>query len=87
MYDGKEETVTLICKNNMMNNIIDKFGGEVKTSPTDFGHFKTVVRVYVNRTFFAWVFQFSGDIKIAHPLSVAIKYKEMLVNALNKSYS
>ncbi len=82
MYDGTDETVTLICKNDMMNYIIDRFGDDVETSPTDCGHFRAIAKVSVSQTFFAWVFQFNGDIQIKSPTSVVAKYQEMLKNAL-----
>lgn len=82
MYDGQKETVTLFCKNDMMNYVIDRFGDEVKTSPVDCEHFEAVAEVSVSQTFFAWVFQFNGDIKIIEPEPVVVKYREMLRNAL-----
>lgn len=82
MYDGTKEKVTLLCKNELMNYIVDKFGDEVETSPTDNSHFKAVVEVSVSQTFFAWVFQFNGEVKITNPSAVVSRYREMLENAL-----
>lgn len=82
MYDGQKETVTLFCNNDMMNYVIDRFGDEVKTSSVDCEHFEAVAEVSVSQTFFAWVFQFNGDIKIIEPEPVVVKYREMLKNAL-----
>ena len=82
MYDGAQKIATLICKNDMMNYIVDQFGDKVETVPMDCCHFKTVAEVSVSQTFFAWVFQFNGDIKISSPSSVVSKYREMLKNAL-----
>ena len=82
MYDGTKEKVTLLCKNELMNYIVYKFGDEVETSPTDNSHFKAVVEVSVSQTFFAWVFQFNGEVKITNPSAVVSRYREMLENAL-----
>lgn len=82
MYDGAQETVTLLCENDMMNYIVDKFGDEVETTPIDCEHFKAVAEISVSQTFFAWVFQFNGSIKITSPSSVVARYKEMLMSAL-----
>ena len=82
MYDGAKETVTLLCKNDMMNYIIDRFGDDVETAPTDCRHFKAVAEVSFSQTFFAWVFQFNGEIKITSPATVVAKYKKMLESAL-----
>lgn len=84
MYDGEKEKVTLLCKNDMMNYIVDKFGDEAETSPVDCKYFKVVAELSVSPTFFAWVFQFNGDIKITAPDSALSKYREMLESALKK---
>lgn len=84
MYDGSSETVTLLCKNDMMNYIVDRFGDAVETSPIDYEHFAAVAEVSVSQTFFAWVFQFDGDIQIKSPELVVDRYKAMLTNALGK---
>lgn len=82
MYDGSTETVTLLCKNDMMNYIIDRFGDDVETALLDYAHFKAVAKVSVSQTFLGWVFQFNGDIKIIGPVTVVDRYKMMLANAL-----
>ena len=84
MYDGSSETVTLLCKNDMMNYIVDRFGDAVETSQIDYEHFAAVAEVSVSQTFFAWVFQFDGDIQIKSPELVVDRYKAMLTNALGK---
>ena len=75
MYDGSTETVTLLCKNDMMNYIIDRFGDDVETAPLDYAHFKAVAKVSVSQTFLGWVFQFNGDIKIIDLVTVVDRYK------------
>jgi len=82
MYDGDKEKVTLFCKNNLMNYIVDRFGDEVETTSTSCGQFKAIAEVSVSPTFLAWIFQFNGDIKIVAPKTVASRYEEMLRNAL-----
>ena len=82
MYDGETKKVMLVCKNDLMNYIVDRFGDEVDTVPGDCGHFRAVAEVSVSQTFFAWVFQFNGDIRITAPEEVVLQYGEMLKNAL-----
>ena len=81
MYDGKEETVTLKCKNAMMKIILDRFGEKAATKPLDTGHFQAEAAVSVSQTFFAWVFQFCGDIQILAPRPILKQYHEMLEKA------
>lgn len=73
-----------IDKTDMMNYIVDRFGDAVETSPTDHEHFTAVAEVSVSQTFFAWAFQFNGDIQIKGPESVVDRYKAMLTSALDK---
>ncbi len=64
-----------------MNYVIDRFGEDVETTIMDAGHFRATVRVSVSQTFFAWVFQFAGGIKITSPSSVKDQYREMIEKA------
>lgn len=78
MYDDKIKTVTLKCKNEVMKSVIDRFGLDVRTEPyADGRHFKAVVDVGASQTFFGWVFQFGGAIKIVKPASVKNQFLEM----------
>lgn len=81
MYDGKMYKVNLLCENKLMNYVIDRFGEDVETTIMDAGHFRATVRVSVSQTFFAWVFQFAGGIKITSPSSVKDQYREMIEKA------
>lgn len=81
MYDGQPQTVTLKCKNEMMKVILDRFGDSVVTKPLDVGHFQAEAEVSVSQTFFGWVFQFCGDIRILAPRQVLEQYREMLEKA------
>ncbi len=77
MYDDEIVTVTLRCKNELMKSVIDRFGADVRTVPFSKNYFNAVVDVAVSQTFFGWVFQFGGDIKIVKPVSVKKTFLEM----------
>jgi len=82
MYDGPVRDVTLHCENPMMKHVIDRFGEGIKTKILDTEHFAAYVSVPASPTFFAWVFTFSGSIKITDPEDVAGSYRDMLQAAL-----
>ena len=67
MYDGEDKTVTLKCSNEVMKDIIDRFGESVKTRINDNNTFLAEVDVTVSPTFFAWIFAFDGKIIIMEP--------------------
>ena len=81
MYDGETYKVKLLCQNKLMNYIIDRFGENVHTAITDSNHFTATVDVSVSQTFFAWIFQFSGGIRIISPPTVKEQYRKMLEKA------
>lgn len=77
MYDGEEVQVELEVRNDLMKYIIDKFGLDVETEIASDETFVARPTVKLSPTFYGWVFQFAGGVKIVGP-EVAIKgYKEM----------
>jgi predicted DNA-binding transcriptional regulator YafY len=77
MFDGEEETVTLECENTLMKVIIDRFGEEVDTERISQDKFRVKVLISTSRTFYGWVFQFGGQIKIVGPDKVKKEYIDM----------
>jgi hypothetical protein len=61
-----------------MNYLIDRFGDDIRTVIANKEHFAATVEVSVSQTFFAWVFQFAGEIRIAGPRAVKEQYRQML---------
>ena len=81
MYDGDSSKVVLKCKNHLMNYVVDRFGDEFKSERTGDDCFLATIEASVSQTFFAWVFQFDGNIQIVSPASVKERYQEMLSKA------
>ena len=67
MFGGKEQTVKLLVKNNLVGVIIDRFGKNVILFPTDDEHFTVNVNVHVSRQFLGWLFSLGDGIKIIGP--------------------
>ena len=80
MYDDDlpEKTVTLRCMNDLMRNVLDRFGEDIKTTPADDGFFHAKVTVVPSSTFFGWVLQYKGGILIEKPADVKRNYEKML---------
>ena len=83
MYsDSAERTpVRLVCENDLMDAMIDRFGSSVKTRRADNGHFEADVSVAVNSVFFSWIFGFGGKVKITAPDTVKEQYAAMVHSA------
>ncbi len=82
MYDGGIVTLKLLCANHLMNCVIDRFGDKIRTEIADARHFIADVEISVSRTFFAWVFQFAGDMQILEPEIVKAEYQQLIRRAL-----
>ena len=77
MYHEETQQVTLLCENKTMRSVIDRFGEGVDTMPVAANCFRAVVNVAPSPPFFAWVFTFSGAIRIEEPTDVLAKMKDM----------
>lgn len=75
MYDGTRHAVELLCDNDMMNAIVDKFGKKVHTAVADDEHFIVSTDVSTGSTFYSWVFNYAGKIRILAPQIVKDEYK------------
>ncbi len=81
MYKGKEVTVELQCLNELMKAVIDRFGEEVETEILDENSFKITAPVSLSPTFYGWVFEFGGAIRILAPAEAKDAYREMVMKA------
>lgn len=83
MYNSEHVEVELICDNELMDSIIDRFGEEVTTYANDMTSFRAVVNIAISHVFYSWVFGFGGKVKIKGPENVKKKYFEMLHESLD----
>ena len=82
LFDKEHERVTLLCEDGMMNTVLDHFGEKTKTERADETHFRTTVEVALSPTFYSWVFEVGGGIRIEAPAHVKEAYHERLRAAL-----
>ena len=82
MFDCVHEEVELICDNDVMDAIIDRFGEDVNVFPNDQNTFRAVVIVATSNVFYSWVFGFGGKVKIKSPSQVKDQYADMLRSAV-----
>lgn len=82
MYNSEHEEVELICANELMDAMVDRFGENVVTYANDMETFRVVANVAVSHVFYSWVFGFGGKVKIKSPEYVKERYMEMVRDAL-----
>lgn len=81
MYNGDRKQIELICDNNLMDAIIDKFGKDVTVFANDMKSFRAVVTTSVGPVFYSWIFGFGGKVAIKSPDDVRNAYAHMVKSA------
>lgn len=84
MYGGETEKVTLQFDEQMVEYIYEKFGINTKICSADEEQFTTQVDVQISPTFFGWVLQFAGKMKIVAPQNVCDEYVAILNKAIGE---
>lgn len=78
MFEGPERvTVKLEVKNELAKYIVDRFGARLETRRASDDSFTVKVDVSLSPTFYAWVFQFEGGIKILSPKNAVNEIMKM----------
>ena len=77
MYPDDLRTVELLCDNEVMRSVVDRFGEDVQTEAVDAGHFEATVEVAPSPPFYSWVFTFCGKIRILRPADVLDEMRDM----------
>lgn len=70
MFGGKLEKVAIRFTPDLLNDVYDKFGTDLRIQKTTDGMFRTVLEVQVSKTFFVWVVGTLGKVKIVEPANV-----------------
>ena len=83
MYGGNTEKVTLEFDRSIIESIYDKFGIDTKIRSCG-ERFTARVDVQVSPTFWGWVFQFVGSMKVIEPEYVKEEYMDRLKRALGE---
>lgn len=84
MYGGRDEFVTIRCKNSLAGVIVDRFGQETIMTPEDDEHFTFTVKVSVSPLFLTWVMNFGTDMKILSPKCVIDELKELALKTIEQ---
>lgn len=83
MFGGEPAELQLECKPYIMNYLVDRFGRTFRVlEKRDDGSFVADIVVEASPTFFSWVFQFGGDVRITGPEKVREEFMK-LVRAFN----
>ncbi len=84
MFDGPEDMVVLRCRPHLMNQIVDQFGTKPDILRKDDKSLDVRVTVHLSPTFYGWLFQYAGEMKVVSPGNVCEQYAERLQTALDE---
>lgn len=83
MYgNGEEMDITLVCEDALMSNMVDRFGEDFVFQRYDMGHFSAKVHVNVSDTFWGWLFEYAGRMRVEAPREAKQMYRDRLNRAL-----
>lgn len=85
MFGGTEEVVRLLCRNELIGVMLDRFGREVPVCPAGDSHFSISVRVNVSQHFFGWLFALGTGVRIEGPDRVVEQFTAHL-QAIRQNY-
>ena len=83
MYNGERKQIELVCDNDLMDAIIDKFGKDVEVLANDMKSFRSIVTTATGPVFYSWIFGFGGKVAIKAPEEVKDEYAKMVFAAAN----
>lgn len=74
MFAGPKVNVTLEFSAALIGPVYDKFGEDTKITPAENDRYTARVQIQKSPTFWGWLFQFAGDMKILKPKSLVEEY-------------
>lgn len=74
MFGGQLEDVVLEFDRSLIGVVYDKFGESVKMMPSGENKVIATVKVRISPVFWGWLFQFSMEMSIISPRSLAEEY-------------
>lgn len=85
MYAGEKKNIKLQLTKDLINQMLDKFGQCIVFNQENNMLVSCKVDIYVSETFFGWIAQYCGKIKIMQPQDVRSQYIQFLSNNLKKA--
>ncbi len=84
MYSGEQKPIELVCENELLETMLDRFGDRVRVQKVDENSFLLRTNAAVSDGLAAWVLQFGGRVTVRMPNelinSVKDKAEEILKN-------
>ncbi len=85
MFGGEIETVELEFTGDMLDDIFDKFGENIKVQKTGDDTYRVFAQIQVSPTFFSWVVGSCGKMRIVTPTKIKDQFN-MFVEQITAQY-
>ncbi len=85
MFGGELKTIELKCKNDLLEQVIDRFGDKLYLRPAEFDYFTFCTKANISSGLISWLLQFGGDIEAVSPRELRESVIERL-KSINKAY-
>lgn len=85
MFGGDSQSVTLQFTANILSDMYDRFGDDIRIRELGEGIYSVDVTVQVSKTFFAWVTGTQGKVKIISPKAVVDEFRAF-VSKIKEAY-
>ena len=67
MFSGTEQTVTLRCANRFLEEIVERFGENIRFSSRNADNFTAEINVVTGEGFLSWLLQYGNSVEILRP--------------------
>lgn len=74
MYNGNKKAIRVEFSNNLIGVIYDQYGEGIKIKHIGDNRYQCEIEVEISPTFWGWIFQFVGDMKIVSPQKYVNEY-------------
>lgn len=85
MFGGELKKVTIRFTPDLLSDVYDKFGTDLRISPAVDATLKTTLEIQVSKTFFLWIVGTLGKVKIVEPNSVKKEFNAF-VEQITENY-
>lgn len=84
MFSGTTDDVKLLCKLDLREEIMDRFGAKIPLKAVDTNHFETTINVAVSEGLISWIMNFGDGIKVLEPISLAkaVKNRALIISKM-----
>ncbi len=84
MYSGEQKPIELICENELLETMMDRFGERVRVQKVDDEHFLLRTNAAISDGLVAWVLQFGGRVTVRMPNELISSVKQKAAEIVEK---